>query len=96
MKEMGIIYTDTPIITDNPVDPLVMRLPAMTDELIWILGRPNFACAGIANVLRGMGQEIKEKSEDEQAAAIYWMLNIYLEHGEGWREVAQAILKQGA
>ena len=64
-------------------------LPALDDEMIWILGRPNFWCASVANVLRQDGHEIKTKAEHEQAAVIHWLLSLYLEHGDGWRDVAQ-------
>jgi len=57
--------------------------------MIWILGRPNFWCASVANVLRQDGHEIKTKAEHEQAAVIHWLLSLYLEHGDGWRDVAQ-------
>ena len=63
-------------------------LPPLDEEVRWILGQPNFACAGIANVLRQMGYVIERRAEHEQAAAIHWMLTIYCEHGGAWREVA--------
>jgi hypothetical protein len=39
--------------------------------------------------LREDGHEIATKAEDEQAAVIHWLLNLYLEHAAQWREVAQ-------
>lgn len=68
-------------------------LPALDDELRWILGRPNFACHGLAECLRRQGQAIAHKAEHEQAAAIHWMLGLYLKHGATWREEAERILK---
>ena len=65
-------------------------IPALNDDMIWILGRPNFWCASVANVLRQDGQEIKTKAEHEQAAVIHWLLSLYLKHGEGWRDYAIA------
>ena len=73
--------------------PLAVKLPPLNDELSEILGRPNFTCAHIAEVLRRVGQEIARKSECEQAAVIYWMLNLYLEHGSSWGGVAKAELQ---
>ena len=53
----------------------------------WILGRPNFWCASmIVPALRASGQEIATNAEAEQAAAIYWMLQMYEKHGENWFE----------
>ena len=40
-----------------------------------------------------MGQDIPRKAEEEQAAVLYWMLSLYLEHGNIWREEGQKILK---
>lgn len=57
-----------------------------------ILARPNFACCGIAQKLREIGHDIPEKSEAEQAAVIYWMLNLYLLHGDEWSTVGEALL----
>lgn len=67
-------------------------LPPFTEALEQILGRPNFMCSEIAGILRMSGLEIKRKSECEQAAVIYWMLGIYLEHGASWWSVARANL----
>jgi len=61
-------------------------LPPFDDEMIAILGRPNFACVDIARILRASGWKIAEKSEAEQAACLYFMLTLRLKHGEGWRE----------
>lgn len=70
-------------------------LPEIDDELRWILGRPNFACAGLAQCLRRMGHSVAHKAEHEQAAAIHWMLGLYLKHGSaGWRDAAERVLKE--
>lgn len=71
-----------------------IKLFAFDDEIKDILGRPNFACGNIANLLRKTGQEIKNKAEDEQAAVIYWMLSMYLEHGKEWKQEGEAYLKE--
>lgn len=60
----------------------------LNDDTRWILGRPNFWCASIANVLREDGHDIKSRAEEEQAAVIHWLLNLYIQHGSGWREAA--------
>jgi len=68
----------------------------LNDETRWILGRPNFTCAGIARDLRVLGQDIKQRAEDEQAAVIHWMLTLYEAHGAGWREAADRVLYDAA
>ena len=67
-------------------------LPPLGDSLRSILGRPNFACYQMANWLRATGNFIPRKSEEEQAAVIYWLLNLYLKHGEEWSTHANALL----
>ncbi|VDZ82689.1 hypothetical protein U0026_09135 [Kluyvera intermedia] len=69
---------------------VTVKLPALNDDLIAILGRPNFLCAHLAELLRKSGEEIKRKSENEQAAVIHWFLGIYLEHGDKWESVAKS------
>jgi hypothetical protein len=61
----------------------------LTNDLRWILGRPNFACHAEAEMLRREGVTIATKSEHEQAAVVHWMLRLYLQHGEKWRDEAQ-------
>ena len=56
----------------------------LDDSLREILGRPNFACAPIAGALRARGWTIARKAEAEQAAAIFWMLEHYLQHRADW------------
>lgn len=63
-------------------------LPPLNENLRLILGRPNFACGQLAQILRLGGQEIERRAEHEQAAVIYFLLNIYLKHGSGWAEKA--------
>lgn len=69
-------------------------LVPLDDETRWILGRPNFWCASVAQVLREDGHAIKTKAEEEQAAVIHWLLNLYLQHGDQWRDVAQQETKR--
>lgn len=68
----------------------------LNDETRWILGCPNFVCGSIARALRALGQEIKERSEDEQAFVIHWMLTLYEAHGTGWRDAAYRVLADAA
>jgi Lar family restriction alleviation protein len=68
-------------------------LPELTSDLREILGRPNFTCHFIAKALRLMGFDIPQKSEEEQAVTIYWMLGHYLRDPVNWRDAASAELK---
>ncbi|MCX9039548.1 hypothetical protein NLN82_26450, partial [Citrobacter portucalensis] len=67
-----------------------VTLPPLNDDLIAILGRSNFTCSHLAELMRKSGDEIRRKSEHEQAAVIHWFLGIYLEHGDKWEGVAEA------
>lgn len=73
-----------------------VKLPPMNETLIAILGRPNFTSSHLAELLRKSGFDIARKSEHEQATVIYWLLNIYLEHGEKWESVAKADIQSRA
>jgi len=70
--------------------------PELTNDLREILGRPNFTCHFIAKALRVMGHSIANKSEDEQAVVIHWLLGIYLTHGPDWRQRAAAELEEAS
>lgn len=81
--------------------PAVALLPPLSGSLSFdpadpeihaILGRPNFACAPIAHILRAAGHQIAPKAEDEQAAVIVWLIRKYEEHGADWREKVNAEL----
>lgn len=76
----------------DPPQPRASEI-ILDDQVKWIFGQPNFTCSGIAQALRNLGKQIDKKSEDEQAAVIHWMLNLYLTHGENWRDVAKDIVK---
>ena len=65
------------------------KLPELNDELVEILGRPNFTCTKLAECLRHCGQDIKRKSEYEQAAVLHVLLNLYIKHGNDWRKHAE-------
>lgn len=66
----------------------------LTEDLKWILGRPNFTCGRIARRLREMGYEIKDKSEDEQAVVIHTMMDFYIKHDKNWRGKFEDYLKK--
>lgn len=64
-------------------------LPPLNDDLVSILGRPNFTCVHLAELLRKGGQDIRRKAEHEQAAVIYWFLDLYLKYGDKWESIAK-------
>lgn len=67
----------------------------LNKEQIAILGKPNFACTGIARRLHELElYNVEKKSEDEQAAAIHFMLALYEKHGDDWRVEANKILQK--
>lgn len=66
------------------------------DDVRNILGRPCFTLIGVANLLRKAGHKIPPKAEEEQAACLHWMLNLYLKHGANWGKEGEAELKAAA
>ncbi len=71
-----------------------LTLPALNADLIDILGRPNFTCIRLAQLLRLSGVEIVKKAEAEQATVIHHLLGFYLKHGNQWAEKADEDLEQ--
>jgi hypothetical protein len=69
-----------------------IALPPLNAALTEILGRPSSRCGNIAYILRKGGQDIRPRPEDEQAAAVYFLLDIYLKHGDGWHKRANEAL----
>ena len=70
--------------------PAAFELNEQTRE---ILGRPMFACIGIAQTLRQRGDEIAKKAEHEQAAVLAFCLGHYFTSGAAWRDAAEAELR---
>lgn len=67
----------------------------LTENQINILGRPNFACARIAQLLIKAGlYEGKTKAEHEQAIFIHWASNLLDKHGDDWGSEAAKILQE--
>lgn len=56
----------------------------MNPDLLEILGRPNFQCIRIAQILRAGGAVIESRSENEQAAVLLFLLNHYLADNANW------------
>jgi len=57
----------------------------LTADLRYILGLPHSRLAITVQQLRHLGHCIGERSEDEQASVVHWMLGHYLRHGLHWR-----------
>lgn len=83
-----------PTPTASEQQRAVFAIPDMDEHLLQILGRPNFWCSNIAQVLRLGGAEINRKAEHEQAVVIHWMLTLYLAHGAAWWDVATQEIKR--
>jgi hypothetical protein len=66
---------------------------ALTPALADVLGQPNYMLHPIWMSLRECGVEIKQRYEDEAAAALHFLIPIALEHGDDWqRHAAQQLL----
>lgn len=61
-----------------------------------IFGMMCFEAATYCPALRRSGLEVAHKAEDEQAAVIHWLINLYLGHGEQWEAAANHFLKTWA
>jgi hypothetical protein len=70
-----------------------VRLPPFNADVAEILGRLCFQCIRIAELLRAGGQKIDSRAEAEQAAVIYWMLDLYAKHGASWSAKGDEILR---
>lgn len=69
-----------------------LREIPLNDAVRDILGRPCFTLIGLANSLRAIGHSINHRAEDEQAACLHWMLNLYLQHGNEWMKAGNEAL----
>ncbi|MGE8636996.1 MAG: hypothetical protein ACN6PR_00030 [Achromobacter sp.] len=74
--------------------PAALALPELNADLIDILGRSNFTCIRLAQLLRLSGVEIATKAEAEQATVILYLLGFYLKHGNHWAEKASEDLER--
>lgn len=69
---------------------------ALTPELSYVLGMPNFRCAPYAAIFREAGHDIPCKAEAEQAFVIHRMVRAVLRHGAGWDAAFAAELHAAA
>lgn len=75
----------------------VAQLPPLEGDLKEILGKTCLTVAGLGRRLHDLNlYEVPRRVEEEQAAALHWMLNLYLAHGKEWRTVGEKILKAEA
>lgn len=82
------LYSTVTAARPAPAAGDAVALPELNADLIDILGRPNFTCIRIAQLLRLSGVEIDKKAEAEQATVIHYLLGFYLKHGSQWAEKA--------
>lgn len=68
----------------------------LSKDQVDILGRPNFACVQITNLLikNGVYAAGPRKAEYEQAVCIHWMLQLMEAHGDNWKSEADKLLGQ--
>lgn len=71
------------------------RLP-FDEHVREILGWSCFQLRPYAEMLRTEGRDIPRKAEEEQAAALHWMLNLYLEHGADWKKAGKEYIEKHA
>lgn len=86
------ISTTQPSIQEREVTPQLLPL---NEQTIMILGRPNFTCSFTAQRMRELGHTIKRTPQNEQAAVIHMLINMYQQHGNAWFEHANAYLESG-
>jgi hypothetical protein len=92
-QAIAAAWNATPSLAARVRQAEAKALPSvLNDDLIFILGHPNFLCAPYATALRGLGQQIPPKAEQEQAAVIHWLLQHYLANPTNWRQAAAADL----
>lgn len=69
-------------------------LPPLAGELKTIMGTLHLSTARIGRRLHELKiYDVPRQIEEEHAAALHWMLNLYFAHGEKWREEGAKILK---
>ncbi|HBZ06060.1 MAG TPA: hypothetical protein DEP03_06605 [Massilia sp.] len=86
--------TDVERAMEAEIAELRAELLPLNEDTTAILGRPNFTCIGIAAQLRKLGHKIGNRAENEQAAVIHFLLNMYQKHGAAWRQNAEEYLRQ--
>lgn len=65
----------------------------VTPALAQVLGLMNFQTCPVAHLFRAAGHDIPRKVEAEQAFVLHRLIKLALQHGDRWREVAEAELK---
>jgi hypothetical protein len=62
---------------------------SLNNDLLDVLGMPNFMCAPIAHAYRDAGRaDIPRKAEAEQAFVIDKLVRFVIQHGTAWRQHA--------
>lgn len=68
---------------------------AVDDEFSFIVNWPLMRSAHAAAVYRALGHDIPRKYEAEVAFLTHRFIGLWLDHGAGWREVAEAEMQRG-
>lgn len=66
----------------------------LTPGLAEVLGMPNFVLHPFWMALREVGVIVKTRYEEEQAAALHFLIPFALEHGADWKRFAIARLAE--
>ncbi len=90
VKRLAEIEGTAPAVA-GPTPPATM--PPMNEDLVEILGRPNFTCIRPAQAMRMGGFEIPSKAEHEQAHFIHFLLGKYFLHGSDWAKKSNEALQ---
>lgn len=81
------------------ISPVGTQL-SFTEDVRWILGRPNFSVGRLGQMLMklepGTYGPAVSRAEDEQAVALHFMLNMCLQHGVKWREAMDTYFNASA
>ena len=75
-------------------EPQAAKLTPLNEHTRRILGLMCFECINMSKLLRLRGDEIGNRAEEEQAAVLHFLLNMYEQHGDGWAAAASAELKR--
>lgn len=72
-----------------------LRYPdTLTPNLTEVLGMMNFHAVPIAHIFRAAGAAIPEKTENEQAFVLDFLIRLVIKYGDGWKSMANAEIGQ--
>jgi hypothetical protein len=68
----------------------------LNEQVRQILGILCFTAGTIAHRLVKLGHTIEGRAEEEQAYVLHWLLHLYFQHGDNWRDEANKALRATA